>query len=95
MKETLLKLREAYLQYVSSEEVVKWGICVGLCFSSYKFLSADEHKMFQEYLDKYKKRRERFYNSEGVKTCDSSKFLWKPLNSKVRLDWLDKQIAKL
>ena len=98
MKELLLKLKEAYLEYVSRHKVGDKYVasdCVGLCFTAHKSLSWDDENLFQNYLYKYKKRRKVFYHSDGTKTDCKSQFLWKPRDIEVRIAWLDEQIAKL
>ncbi len=91
MKEILLKLKEAYIESFS---IGGKDECRGLCHTSYNRLSRTEDILFQEYLSKYMKTRKVFYNWEGKKTSDKHQFLWIPTNAKVRLEWLDKQIAK-
>ncbi len=100
MKEILSKLEVAYLEYVeeyqtkSGYTVPKYE-CVGLCHVSYNSLSYEDCKLFQEYLDKYKKGRKVFYDCNGEKTFSSSQFIWTPKNIQARLDWLRKQIETL
>ncbi len=99
MKDVLLKLKEAYLDYVSGYKVengysLSKGV-VGLCFTSYRFLSVDDDELFQKYLSKYKETHKVFYDSTGDKVEDKTQFLWNPRDIQVRIDWLDKQIKKV
>lgn len=99
MKEILIKLKEAYLNHVFKYKG-KNGYkvtyrCVGLCFVATYNLSFEENELFQNYLNKCKKKRKVFYDYKGNKVEDDDQFLWIPQNVQVRLNWLDKQIVRL
>ncbi len=97
MKDILLKLKEAYLENVEvfKEEniyVINNYRCVGLCQASFWFLDLNECKLFQKYLDKFRKSQKIFYDCEGKEVSDKDQFLWNPKDVQVRLDWLNEQI---
>jgi hypothetical protein len=94
MKEVLIKLKEAYLVFITTKEAKNGYGCLGLCFVSYKYLSTDEDELFQNLLKKYINTRKVFYTYQGEKMKCKSQFLWMPKNSQARINWLDRQIAK-
>lgn len=93
MKDILVKVQKKYKERVKK---VGKSTSVGLCFIAYEHLTRDERETFDKYLRQYVRENEQkiFYNCEDIETNDSFQFMWRPRDSKVRLNWLKEQISK-